>query len=234
MIPDATESASDGPEVGPFQDTGLRPRSDTGSRADTRAVSMDTKPIGCVRSLPATFVCEPPVAKGGKTTCTDAMLIEFLDACVGASATSATCETWRLKFPGCNDCAMDWIYVPDYSDDLQWDTGACLRAIAPASDCGKAWRCATECLGAVCAECDPTASDAAASERAECERNAKATAGACYALAAGDLAKCEGDPALAVCFVRTPSDLLTFLRGACRDGGAWSVSTTDASVEDGG
>jgi hypothetical protein len=198
------------------------------ARGDTRpfdTLVSDPIPPTCARPLDASFRCDTPAAKSGSTACTEAMLNE-LAACFGEGDASR-CSAAQKSYPVCSKCVIEqWLY-----DSRFLDVGACLRIVAPTSACGTTWPCNIDCLSAVCGECDETPGSGktvATSERMDCERDAARAAttvkpaGACYEVSSKALAACIADPSLSICFVRSPDDLLPFLRGACRDGGDWS------------
>lgn len=221
------------------RDSGVR---DTGSPSDTGW--RDTGELlgrTCEQPLPAKFACPTAKPKVGQTVCTDAMLEQF-SSCFGPDASSTKCSAAQKNFPECSKCVLgEWIA------ESRIDTAACVLALAPKDPCATAVTCNVACFVTACSLCDMVAGSgrkAPASEYDDCLENVQLAGsstkpkGACYDLASKDAAICGARPELAVCFIKTKSDLLPFYRGACRDGGDWSRATaaTDAgsdALEDG-
>jgi hypothetical protein len=209
-----------------FVDTGSPPPFDTRPPA----------PVTCAQPLPSEFTCLAPDARTGRTTCTDAMLAEFV-LCFGSAGDEKRCSAAIKAFPECNDCVLrEWLY-----DGRLVDIGACMRAIDPGSACGTNWRCNIDCLAAICSDCDDSLGSgrtSSTSERQDCERDAQFKGsstrpmGECFDLAARDLATCRTDERFAKCFIASINDVLVFYRGACRDGGEWSRA--DLAIADAG
>lgn len=192
-------------------------------------------PVTCALPLPSDFTCIAPDVPAGRTTCTDAMLAEFV-LCFGATGDEKRCSAAVKSFPECNDCVLkEWLY-----DSRFVNVGACLRAMDPSSPCGRSWRCNVDCLALVCGDCDETPGSgktATKSERQDCETDAQSKGsstkpiGACAATGT-ELVTCREDPRFAKCFINTVADVLVFYRGACRDGGDWSRA--DMAIADAG
>ncbi len=191
--------------------------------------------LSCDIPVPDGFRCQPAVGRPGSAACTEAMLAEFV-TCFGVDFDSVRCTKASAQFPECKRCVLEtWIF------ENQVNSGACLLAIDPKSHCGQAWRCTTECLNEVCADCDTTpgsGTDAKTSERDDCERRAqiKGTSETASGPCAGpslELRACREEPRFAPCFVASKEELLRFYRGACRDNGDWS-GATDAGAPDAG
>ena len=198
-------------------------------------------PYTCVQPLPADFACKAPASKPGKSVCTDAMLDEFLN-CFGSDGSYTKCAAAIKAYPDCQTCVLkDWLWKNSI------DTAACIATVAPKDPCATVVRCNTDCLGTVCPvdDCDSTpgsGSTATRSQLDECWGDAQFAGstlkakGACYEVASKGYAECAARSDLAVCIVTTKPEVLRFLRGACRDGGDWTKSTTgttDAGEEAG-
>lgn len=219
-VVDSTPLVDSGrPEAAPI-DCG--PASETGPGPD---------PVSslCEAALPSTFACAPSETKTGSTACTDAMLEELVSGCFGSTATSTKCSAAQTKYPACTTCALNtWLYGGAFID-----SGACIRKIDPASKCATAWRCNVDCLDEVCGGCDPTTGSGAGgtgSEMNDCRKKAQfagsttASKGACYDVASKDSAACKEDCRFAYCFPENNAGLINFYRGACRDGGDWTLA----------
>jgi hypothetical protein len=202
---------------------------DTGS-PDTRPPPFDTgtpppdtrpPPMGCEAPLSPGFSCLEPPDIAGKKVCTDAAIRELSNGCFGPGATSSKCNAAMKKFATCSNCMLnDWVA------ETRLQTGACIKKVDPTSKCGTVIDCTYDCLWEVCNACDdtPGTGKGGGSEMDDCYESA-AYMGSCYDLAAKDYTECASDPKLSVCIPNTVDDLITFYRGACRDGGDWSKAT---------
>jgi hypothetical protein len=237
LLPEADEElVTKQPDVGPLRDTGVRPRSDTGS--DTRpprdTAPPDTTPPGCAYPRPSGFRCEAVPMKVGENVCTDAMLMELARDCFAPTGDSTKCSTTKAKYPACAKCVWDtWVY------EWFWDSASCIRAIDPTSSCADVVRCTQSCWLEVCLDCDPSSYGAdGGSEWTQCREEAllppagTVPTGECHALAGGDYKACESQPNLRPCFIRTLDDWLAFTGGACRDGGKWVRADAGGDVGD--
>ncbi len=186
----------------------------------------------CIEPLRLEFACAPVVAKMGMTVCTDDAL-DGLTTCLSGAYDSAKCSAALSAHMACAECAFKtWAYAT-----RTLDIGACLHAVDPDGKCGDAWRCNTDCLGTVCAGCSPeprAGADGGSSELSECYDMATretSESGHCYKHGVEQLAACRADPKTAVCFVETTADAVRFIRGACRDGGVWTVAAGDSGTD---
>ena len=132
----------------------------------------------------------------------------------------------------------------DWLNENSIDQAACIKKIDPAGTCATTVNCATDCLKAVCGECDDTAGSGktmSRSEQQDCESDAQFKGsgtrpkGACYDVALAAYPACKADPRFTYCFISALPDLKLFLRGACRDNGVWTDVLTDKpTAMDGG
>jgi hypothetical protein len=212
---------------------------DTGSLADTSLVEtsvVDTgsdslAPYTCQSPLPPSFACSEIPHTKGMRVCTDAMIAEFV-SCFGAGD-PVRCNAAQKNYPECSACILEkWIIVSSAGVGVV-DTPSCIQLRDPDGACGRITRCNTDCLEAVCGDCDSTAGTGRTSARSElddCYADARFAGspakakGACYDLASKDAVACSMIEDLAPCFLHTADDLTTFYRGACRDGGDWSAT----------
>ena len=188
---------------------------------DTRVPPPDERPFTCASDLPADFACTTPKIPAGESTCTEAMIQEFVTGCFGGDSTS--CTAWTKKYADCNKCVMKFISPSGYIE-----YGDCMAALAPTSPCGKLYTCNIDCYERVCEACDHTAGSGRTSTRSEfgdCVSDstfagtASKPKGRCYDVVTKDMkaASCESDPCV---------DVVQFFRGACRDVADWTNMTS--------
>jgi len=208
------------PDGGPIFDAAPRP--------DTRPTPVDAgpppPPPTCATPLSSGFACVPPTPKKGQTVCTEEAIKAIVGGCFGDSATESTCNSARKKYPACDNCMLrDWL------DNNRLDVAACVLGVTPGNPCAKTIKCGYDCLDDVCSSCDPTPGTGTGggySEMDDCFNNESEPTGKCYAIAMKDYMECAGDPKLSICFPATVEDVFPFFRGACRDGGDWSKSSS--------
>lgn len=224
------------PDVAATTDAAVDAPVDTG-KVDTGKVDTGTAEVaplpGCETELPSSFMCTAPTKTAGKTTCTDAALLDMVEKCLKADITvPSTCTEWKTANPACASCVADWswdakpgkIYPDDYK--CYWSTFD-----AP---CAKSVNCLYACQEEVCAECGDE-------EVNDCYDDARKTGGRCYTIAGKEAATCFStfDAKLAGCdvseiYADSPSlttlkeEILRFYRGACRDNADWTNATMAA------
>ncbi len=142
---------------------------DTAS-TDTGVAPVDSAPSGDADAgktcVPDAF--HPAHAREGK--CTAAELGELYDACLGASASTATCNAFRATKLTCYSCFLTDAYAPAQGAATMWsdtavrfidlNVGSCLSALAndrTASSCGARWDAWTRCAIARCCAVTPFA-----------------------------------------------------------------------------
>lgn len=177
----------------------------------------------CAVDLASDFACAPPAAvTTAKNSCTENNIQDFATAC-GSSGTQTTCSAWQKANAGCNTCVLKFI-----EDSGALKTALCFKELDTTGTCGTSVECYNACISDVCGSCDPTegsGSTATRSELDDCVRdaafagNAGKPKGRCYDVAAKAYKVCAADGRFANC-----GDLVTFFRGACRDGVDWSHS----------
>lgn len=224
-------------------DTGTADTGTPDTKVPDTTPAVDTGPVTCAAPLDATFKCEAPPGKAGKTVCSDIAINDLVGGCFGSTATSATCTAAQKKHPDCNTCMLtEWVYG---DPPIFIDTGSCIKAIDPADKCATTWKCNVDCFTTVCVDCDNSAGsgkNGVDSEQDDCWANAQKKGGttvpkgACYDLVTKDYAACRSNPKFAYCFVSGTEAIKQFYRGACRDGGKWTaeVEIDKSPVSDAG
>lgn len=129
----------------------------------------------------------------------------YFTACLDASATSQTCQTWSMAHQTCADC------IASNADDLQWgavvfgsgvesvNVAGCLELVGAAA-CSKATSDVDQCLGAACdIQCPVTDDPSSFQLYQQC--TTKAEAGGCktYSTAADAACDADANPAIAQC-----------------------------------
>ncbi len=133
---------------------------DSGAVVDS--VVADVAP-SCV---PESF--HPPHAREAK--CSTMELGQMYDTCLGPSATTATCNTFRTAHLGCYSCFLTDANAADQGALTQWEqtavrlidvnTGGCLSLLAgdsSATSCGAKWDAWNRCAIAQCCTTTPFA-----------------------------------------------------------------------------
>jgi hypothetical protein len=256
----ACSSSSDTPPV-TVTDTGTETTAETTpteTGADTKDSTPATETDGgalCDLDLPTGFACKAPTKTAGATTCSEAVLQDFLDKCVTADfKVPAACADWRAANAACNTCILAWIIDPTVDDTKVYpDSYKCYWSLFDAT-CAKAVNCSYDCQTAVCDSCDGTAgsgADGKASEYDDCVARAIAASpkGKCYDLAAKDADACFTKTDTSICdnneyyypsgtggsadLAKLRQGTIEFYRGACRDGGDWKNATSAVSGDAG-
>lgn len=192
---------------------------------DTSPTPVDVGPGTCATPLEPGFTCLAPTPKKGQKVCTEAAIQAIVSGCFGTTGGGSACDAARKKYPACDNCMLtEWI------DDtgMSLDVAACIIAIAPGNPCGKTVKCGFDCLSNVCSSCDPSPGTGSGgmSEMDDCYNTESDVGGKCYAIAMKDYFECAGDPKISVCIPTTVESVIPFYRGACRDGGDWSKSSS--------
>jgi hypothetical protein len=194
--------------------------------------------------------------KGGPPSkdCTEADLEDFVMSCIYADyKVGPGCTSWKDAHPACNTCVGHWaLSTAVIPGQIYPDRDKCYYQLLDPS-CSTSFLCMSACDEAVCDGCDPAPGSGAsgkASEWQECVNRERAEGGtgspkgACYDLAAGAALKCLSSAAdlTSPCVVNelfAPTgtgghpdvtlmrpEVLVFYRGACRDGGDWTKSSS--------
>lgn len=220
--------AACGGDPGPSSGTGApadaTPGGDAGAEvpADTGGPKKDSAPLddalgGCPDPVPEGYVCGAASLPAAAKACSDEDLAGVVKNCFHAGG---DCPGWRAAHAACDACVAAWVH-PTLRGPY-W--AACYKAIDKASDCGRLEHCAGDCLKHTCynGSCSTDA------EARSCEERVLSSGGACAT--ALDLTKwkaCQADPQFLPCRrVENDAGLIQFYRGACRDGGDWSLSAT--------
>lgn len=228
-------------EATPITDSGTGADAvvDTGKPSTDSATDTGSAAVACEEPVPADFACAEPVKGTGATTCTEAMLQDFVANCLADDlSVPSTCAAWKTANAACASCVANWSWseIPGsvYPDDYK-----CYWGIMDAS-CAKATNCSFDCQAATCGSCDDTEQgaclDSVTGEGGKCWDVASKTAEGCFEKY--DLANCNVDEIYSAApdLTKMRAEILRFYRGACRDNANWTNSNSagDAGVSDSG
>jgi hypothetical protein len=220
---------------------------DTGVDAvvDTAKVPDTTPPPSCESELSSNFECVAPIKVAGETTCSEEALQGLIESCLAADITvPSECAAWKAANAACATCVRRWHWtaIPGeiYPDDYK-----CYWAIMD-DTCAKNVNCMFDCQDEVCAECDRARDSDGTSEIGRCYSANEQAGSKCWDVAAQAGMACFQSHDTAGCNVNEiykdtadlttlKSQVLRFLRGACRDNGDWTRSEEagDAGVDSG-
>ena len=120
------------------------------------AFCIDGLAESCVPAPSSASTLPEPVA-GHRGKCANAEITQFADACLAATATTSSCQSFRAAHPSCASCAVgstgaEPLWSPPNSKFIWTNDGLCV-AVHGDADCGRKIFAANSCVVGACAEC---------------------------------------------------------------------------------
>jgi hypothetical protein len=206
--------------------------------------ATETAPTGCETAVPSDFTCPEPKKGTPATSCTEAMLEDFVQKCLATDlSVPSTCDAWKAANPACAGCISSFAlsalgHVYPNSSKCRWGI------MDPA--CATASNCTYYCQQAVCASCDVIPGPSGKSDSDLCAESVSLAGGKCWEVSAQKADECSKKYDLDNCNVdemyapspnltKMQQQILRLYRGACRDNGNWTNATSaggDAGTSD--